>query len=193
MPTGPRGPYSASSVRPATIVGSANGRSISELTMLLPRKSSRTSTQAISVPMTALIAATMNEAISVSFSAATACSLVTAVQNVIEPVLERLGHHRRERDQHDQAQIEPSTIPPASAAPGWARHSRSALRPGPALLWRYFSVGNPWSLLMEAITLFSGSKNSLFTAGQPPRSSIVNRFCGVGYLDLSTRSVLTER
>ena len=58
---------------------------------------------------------------------------------------------------------------------------------------RHFSVGNPWSLLMDAITLFSGSKNSLFTAGQPPRSSIVNRFCGVGYLDSSTRSLLTER
>ena len=85
MPTGPRGPYSASRVRPATIVGSANGRSISELTIPLPRNSSRTRTQAISVPVTALIAATTAEAISDSFSAATACSLVTAVQKVSNP------------------------------------------------------------------------------------------------------------
>ena len=45
----------------ATIVGSANGRSISALTSCLPRKSSRTSTQAISVPMTTLIRATTTE------------------------------------------------------------------------------------------------------------------------------------
>ena len=42
----------------ATIVGSANGRSISALTTRLPGKSSRTSTQAMSVPMTALTTAT---------------------------------------------------------------------------------------------------------------------------------------
>ena len=59
--------------------------------MPLPRNSSRTSTQAISVPVTALIAATTAEAISVSFSAATACSFVTAVQNASQPVLERLA------------------------------------------------------------------------------------------------------
>ena len=61
MPTGESLPYSASSVRPATIVGSANGRSTSALTTALPGKWSRTSTQAISVPVTALIAATTSE------------------------------------------------------------------------------------------------------------------------------------
>ena len=55
MPNGLSGPYSASSVRPATIVGSANGRSISALTIRLPGNSSRTSTQATSVPITAPI------------------------------------------------------------------------------------------------------------------------------------------
>ena len=58
MPTGLFGPYRASSVSPATIVGSANGRSMSALTKRLPRNSSRTSTQAMTVPITALIAAT---------------------------------------------------------------------------------------------------------------------------------------
>ena len=57
---------------PATIVGSANGRSMIALTTRLPRKSSRTSTQAISVPMTALIAVTTSEMSSVNRSAATA-------------------------------------------------------------------------------------------------------------------------
>ena len=76
-PTGCLGPYRASSVRPATIVGSANGRSISAFTAPLPRKSSRTSTQAISVPVTALISTTTNEVISVSLNAATDCGVVT--------------------------------------------------------------------------------------------------------------------
>src|SRR3954452_3909158 len=77
MPTGCLGPYSASSVRPATIVGSANGRSISAFTARLPRKSSRTSTQAISVPVTALITTTIAEVMNVSLSAASACGPVT--------------------------------------------------------------------------------------------------------------------
>ena len=38
---------------PATIVGSANGRSMTAFTTDLPRKSSRTSTQAVIVPSTA--------------------------------------------------------------------------------------------------------------------------------------------
>ena len=59
-------------MRPATIVGSANGRSMIALTMLLPGSESRTSTQAISVPVTALIATTISEMANVSFSAATA-------------------------------------------------------------------------------------------------------------------------
>src|SRR5215204_1724375 len=68
------------------MVGSANGRSISELTMFLPGKSSRTSTQAISVPNTALMSTTISDAISVSFSAATACGLLTAVQKLSVPL-----------------------------------------------------------------------------------------------------------
>ena len=50
MPNGPRGPYSVSRVSPATIVGSAKGRSMIALTIALPGKRSRTRTQAISVP-----------------------------------------------------------------------------------------------------------------------------------------------
>src|SRR3954466_12854023 len=70
---------------PATIVGSAKGRSISALTNALPRKRSRTSTHATSVPATALTAATRIDRTSVSFSAATACGAVTASTNACRP------------------------------------------------------------------------------------------------------------
>src|SRR3954451_6796127 len=85
MPIGGFGPYSASSVRPATIVGSANGRSISAFTTPLPRKSSRTSTHAISVPVTAFIATTMSEVIRVSLNAAIDCGVVTTSKNLPSP------------------------------------------------------------------------------------------------------------
>src|SRR3954467_15372267 len=70
---------------PATIVGSAKGRSMTALTNALPRKRSRTSTHATSVPATALTAATTIESSSVSFSAATACGAVTASTNACRP------------------------------------------------------------------------------------------------------------
>src|SRR4051794_24729088 len=85
MPIGCLGPYSASRVRPATIVGSANGRSISAFTAPFPRKSSRTRTQAISVPVTALIATTISDTMSVSLNAATACGPLTTSQNSPSP------------------------------------------------------------------------------------------------------------
>src|SRR3954454_10836096 len=85
MPTGCLGPYSASSVRPATIVGSANGRSISAFTTALPRKSSRTSTHAISVPITTLMSVTITDTPTVSSSAATACRLLMSCQNWLSP------------------------------------------------------------------------------------------------------------
>ena len=78
---------------------------MSALTILLPGNSSRTRTQAIIVPMTALITTTISEAIRVSFSDATACSPVTAVQKVSQPSSSERDHDRRQRDQHDQAQV----------------------------------------------------------------------------------------
>src|SRR3954453_10123685 len=70
---------------PATIVGRANGRSMSALTSARPRNRSRTRTHATSVPATALIAATRIESSSVSFSAATAWRAVTASTNAPRP------------------------------------------------------------------------------------------------------------
>src|SRR5437763_13840352 len=70
---------------PATIVGSAKGRSMSALTTRLPGNSSRTSTHAINVPVTALIAATPSDATSVSSSAETASRPVTACHAAARP------------------------------------------------------------------------------------------------------------
>src|SRR5436305_5769272 len=53
--------------------------------MRRPRKRSRTSTHAIAVPATAFTAATRTDTPSVSFSAAPASRLVTAVQNASSP------------------------------------------------------------------------------------------------------------
>ena len=69
----------------ATMVGSANGRSISALTKAFPRKSSRTNTQATSVPSTTLITATMSDTTTVMRSAARAFGVVTAFQKVTGP------------------------------------------------------------------------------------------------------------
>jgi hypothetical protein len=69
----------------ATIVGSANGRSINALTMPLPGKSSRTSTQAIRVPITTLISATITETNTVTRSEASATGEVTASQKPAQP------------------------------------------------------------------------------------------------------------
>ena len=57
------------------------------LTSVFPRKSSRTSTQAVTVPSTAFRSETASDAPSVSFSAATASGLETASQNDCVPSL----------------------------------------------------------------------------------------------------------
>ena len=70
---------------PATIVGSANGRSIRALINRLPGNSSRTRTQAISVPLNAPTTATTSETVTVSSSAATASGPDTVRQKPARP------------------------------------------------------------------------------------------------------------
>ena len=67
------------------MVGSANGRSMSALTRLLPRKSSRTSIHATRVPMTTLTRATTADVPRVTRSAASAAGAVIASQNSPSP------------------------------------------------------------------------------------------------------------
>ena len=77
------------------------GRSITAFTSALPRKSSRTSTQAVIVPRTAFGSETTSDAPRVSFSAATACGLETASQKPVCAVLRRRPDEGGER-QHDE-------------------------------------------------------------------------------------------
>src|SRR5450756_2462954 len=67
------------------MVGSAKGRSMSALTMVLPGKVSRTSTQAMMVPTTALIAATAKDETRLSCSAARVSGLLTTRQIAAGP------------------------------------------------------------------------------------------------------------
>src|SRR5215217_1626620 len=85
MPIGLLLPYRASSVMPATIVGRAKGRSMRALTTRLPGYWSRTSTQAISVPMTTLTVATISATAKVRRSAARAWGWVAACQKAPQP------------------------------------------------------------------------------------------------------------
>src|SRR5215208_8299062 len=85
MPIGLLLPYRASRVIPATIVGRAKGRSMRALTTRLPGNWSRTSTQAMTVPMTTLTVATSSATAKVRRSAARAWGWVAAAQNAPQP------------------------------------------------------------------------------------------------------------
>src|SRR4029450_6704146 len=85
IPTGLAPPYRASRVMPATIVGRAKGRSMRPLTTRWPGNRSRTRTQAMTVPMTALPAATSAAAAKVRRSAARAWGWVAAAQEGAQP------------------------------------------------------------------------------------------------------------
>ena len=133
--------------------------------MPLPRKSSRTSTQAISVPNSALTSTTITEAISVSRSAATACGLLTAFQNASEPAVERLEQHRRQRDQRDDAQVRhgdaaAEDVPGitdasgrGSPAPRAAGRAAAALVGGSALPLRLEDLGHDAALRIEELVV----------------------------------------
>src|SRR6188472_528529 len=71
---------------PATIVGSANGRSMIALTRDFPANESRTSTQAMIVPKTAVVSTARVALITDSFRAATACGEETTSQKPDQPL-----------------------------------------------------------------------------------------------------------
>ena len=121
----------------ATMVGSANGRSISALTKAFPRKSSRTNTQATSVPSTTLITATMSDTTTVMRSAARAFGAVTAFQKVTGPSSSDFEHDGGQRQKHDDAEPEgrdPQTD--RTDAPGALGEFTDRLRCGRRLRWR---------------------------------------------------------
>src|SRR5579864_6067190 len=72
-------------MRPATMVGSANGKSMRALSADWPGKLSLTSVQAIKVPKTTLISATRTEQTRLNSSAASAPGTVTVCQKPAGP------------------------------------------------------------------------------------------------------------
>ena len=90
---------------PATIVGSANGRSMIALTTDLPANESRTSTHAMIVPNTAVVSTARVAIASVSLSAETASGDETTCQKPDQPRFGRLRHDGSDR-QHDDDQEE---------------------------------------------------------------------------------------
>src|SRR5215204_1570722 len=151
MPIGLLLPYRASRVIPATIVGRAKGRSMRALTTRLPGNWSRTSTQAISVPMTTLTVATISATAKVRRSAARAWGWVAAAQNAPQP--SRVERQRTAVRGRTTIRLRYRvTIPRSSAAP--PRTSRPALRPARVLAANRhpdlaFDVGHDPGLLVE--------------------------------------------
>ena len=129
-PNGLSGPYSAISVSPATIVGSANGRSIRELTNRLPGNRSRTRTQAISVPITAPIAATSSEATSVTASALSAVGVVIERHSVAGPWETALTATAASGIRTNALRYSVATPRPSPRAPGRRRGRPGARAPG---------------------------------------------------------------
>src|SRR4029453_5037870 len=115
-PTGLLAPYRASRVIPATIVGRAKGRSIRALTSRLPGKSSRTRTQAMTVPMATFQPATSSETARVRRSAATAWGWVAAAQKEAAPSRDD-RHSTAARGGRTTRLRYRVTVPRSSAAP----------------------------------------------------------------------------
>ena len=74
------------------------------LTTAFPRKSSRTSTQAVTVPSTALSSETRSDVTSVNFSAATACGSETALPEPLRTLARRLPDQRSDREEDENGQ-----------------------------------------------------------------------------------------
>ena len=141
----------------------------------LPGNWSRTSTQATSVPMTALTTATASASSTVSRRAAQRLGVGDRRGEVVPARPEGLAEHGRQRQQHDQA--EPEDRDPRPSARAAAPQS---LLVGDA---RRIATGGASASLPLSICgddAVVGSKNLAFTAVQPPRSVIVVSFAGSG-------------
>src|SRR5829696_3264368 len=150
-PTGLLDPYRASRVMPATIVGRAKGRSMRALTTRLPGNWSRTSTQAMTVPIAAFPAATSSETTKVKRRAARAWGWVAASQKAAQP--SRLERHTTAVSGSTTIRLRYRvTVPRSSAAPpltsvparGRARVLAANRHPDRAL-----DVGHDAGLLVE--------------------------------------------
>src|SRR6185295_19886613 len=128
-PIGLCGPYSDSSTRPATIVGSAKGMSMTTSSTRLPQNRSRTSTQAMTVPITMLSRVTSTDCTTVSSTADRVWGLVMVSQKPASPseravVTTRPSGISTSRLNHSTATPRPSAVGPESEPVPPARRLR---------------------------------------------------------------------
>ena len=102
---------------PATTVGSAKGRSITEFTIDLPRKLSLTRTQAIAVPVTTLTATTITASDEGQLQGRDCLRGGHRRPERTEAAIGRLSDERRDRDQDDQTQVRGYEAAPEGGAP----------------------------------------------------------------------------
>src|SRR5215213_4424801 len=170
-PTGLLLPYRASRVTPATIVGRAKGRSMRALTTRLPGNWSRTSTQAISVPMTTFTVATISDTAKVRRRAARAWGWVAAAQKAPQP--SRVERQRTAVRGRTTIKLRYRvTIPRSSAAP--PRTSRPIRRRVRALAANrdadlLLDVGHDPGLLVEELLGHLRPATQLLDGEQPRR------------------------
>src|SRR6266511_5454093 len=160
---------------PATIGGSANGRAMSALTTRLPGNSSRTSTQAMTVPTTTLIATTTSATAKVRRRAASACGVVAARQKAPQPSrLERqttaVSGRTTIRLRYMVTVPRSSAAPPRTSSPTRPRVTALAANRHAHLA---LDVGDDPGFLVEEL---------LVDLGPAARSSMVNSPDGLGKL-----------
>src|SRR6185295_9316954 len=138
---------------PATIVGSANGRSISALISPRPRKRSRTRTHATRVPAAALMAATTTDIVSVRRSDATAWRFVIASQNVPRPpsvdfaTTAASGRSTMTLSHTVAMPSDSAPEPPGAAEESARRRAAETDRPAPGEVRTSLGSGDPRGLL----------------------------------------------
>src|SRR5215218_2648052 len=171
IPTGLLAPYRASRVMPATIVGRAKGRSMRALTTRLPGNWSRTSTQAMTVPMTTLPAATSRDTVRVRRSAARAWGWVAACQKAPQP--SRVERQRTAVRGRTTTRLRYRvTVPRSSAAP--PRTSSPIRRRVTTLVANrdadlLLDVGHDPGLLVEKLLVHIGPATQVGDGEQPRR------------------------
>ena len=162
----------------------------------LPGNSSRTRSQAMSVPMTALMATTMSARNRVSWSGGQGLAVGHGRRRTPAGRWRPTPGHGRERDEDDQAEVGGGDARADQQAPGLRRPEElGRAGRGPA---RRTSRGRhgqayeaqgwtprPCSILATMPLVLS--KNFLVTLVQPPRSSMVNRPAGRGEGDAGRR------
>ena len=153
------------------------------LTRLLPGNSSRTRIQARIVPKTALRTTTISEQITVSSSALLGQGRGDLVPEGAPAAGEGFAGDRRQRQQHDHAQVEhdragaeadPETREANSTSPPLSRKGCCCCR----VCLHQPEVETPSSPSIFATEPVSSSKKSSLTLPQPPNWLILNSFGG---------------